>query len=136
MTDRTTASELDLLRAMARGVDAVVAATFTRAADPSGKLGLSPAQQALLEGLAKDDARRPLVTVALGSPYVGELGTKLPTLLLTYEIGDAPEAAAVRAICGQAPIGGRLPVSLPGLFPAGHGLDRAAVTPGAPIAGN
>jgi len=135
VTDRTTASELDLLRAMAKGVDAIVAATFTRASDPNGKLGLSPGQQSLLEALARDDARRPLVTVALGSPYVGELGAKLPAILLTYEIGDAPEAAAVRALCGEAPIGGRLPVSLPGLFPAGHGLDRAAKVPGGPIAG-
>jgi len=134
VTDRTTASELDLLRAMAKGMDAVVAATFTRAADPSGRLGLSPAQQALLEGLAKDDVSRPLVSVALGSPYVGELGTKLPTLLLTYEIGDASEAAAAQAILGEAKVSGRLPVSLPGLYPAGHGLDRAPVKPGAPIA--
>jgi beta-N-acetylhexosaminidase len=134
VSDRTTASELDLLRALAKGSDAVVAASFTRAADPNGKLGLAPGQLSLLEGLAKDDARRPLVTVALGSPYVGELGATLPTLLLTYEIGDAPEAAAVRAICGEAKIGGRLPVSLPGLFPAGHGLDRTPVPPGGPIA--
>jgi len=135
VTDRTTASELDLLRATAKGVDAIVAATFTRASDPNGKLGLSPGQQSLLEALARDDARRPLVTVALGSPYVGELGAKLPAILVTYEIGDAPEAAAVRALLGEAPIGGRLPVSLPGLFPAGHGLDRAAKVPGGPIAG-
>jgi len=135
VTDRTTASELDLLRAMAKGVDAIVAATFTRASDPNGKLGLSPGQQSLLEALARDDARRPLVTVALGSPYVGELGAKLPAILVTYEIGDAPEAAAVRALLGEAPIGGRLPVSLPGLFPAGHGLERAANVPGGPIAG-
>ncbi len=135
VTDRTTASELDLLRALARDADAVVAATFTRAAEYSGRIGLAPAQQALLEGLARDDARRPLVTVALGSPYAGELVAKLPAVLVTYELGDAPEAAAVRAICGEAPIGGRLPVSLPGLFAAGHGLDRAAIAPGAPIAG-
>ncbi len=134
VTDRTTASELDLLRALAREADAVVAATFTRAAEYSGRIGLAPAQQALLEGLARDDARRPLVTVALGSPYVGELGAKLPAVLVTYELGDAPEAAAVRAICGEAEVGGRLPVSLPGLFTAGHGLDRAAIAPGAPIA--
>jgi hypothetical protein len=68
VTDRTTASELDLLRAMAKGVDAIVAATFTRASDPNGKLGLSPGQQSLLEALARDDARRPLVTVASAVP--------------------------------------------------------------------
>ena len=134
VTDRATASELDLLRALARNADAVVAASFTRPAAYSGRLGLSAAQQALLEGLARDAAGRPFVTVALGSPYVGELGAKLPALLLTYELGDAPEAAAVRAICGEAEVGGRLPVSLPGLFAAGHGLDRAAVAPGVPTA--
>jgi beta-N-acetylhexosaminidase len=136
VSDRTTADELDLLRAMARGADAVVAATFVRAASGSGRLGLAPSQIGLLEGLAKDAAARPLVLVALGSPFVGELGAKLPAVLLSYELGDAPEAAAVRALCGEARIEGRLPVSLPGLFAAGHGLDRAAVPPGAPIAGS
>jgi beta-N-acetylhexosaminidase len=120
---------------MARGADAVVAASFVRAASGSGRLGLAPSQIGLLEGLAKDTAARPLVMLALGSPFVGELGAKLPAVLLTYELGDAPEAAAVRALCGEARIEGRLPVSLPGLFAAGHGLDRAAVPPGAPIAG-
>jgi beta-N-acetylhexosaminidase len=134
VSDRTPAAELDLLRSMAKSADAVLAATYARAAEYAGKIGMAPAQQALLEGLARDSSR-PFVVVALGSPYVGELGAKLPALLLTFELGDAPEAAAVRAICGEAPIGGRLPVSLPGLFPAGHGLDRAAVVPGVPTAG-
>jgi beta-N-acetylhexosaminidase len=135
VSDRTTADELELLRAMAKGADAVVAATYVRAVAASGRLGLAPAQQALLEGLAREGVGRPFVVVALGSPFVGELGAKLPALLVTYELGDAPEAAAVRAICGEAPVGGRLPVSLPELFAAGHGLDRAALSPGAPIAG-
>jgi beta-N-acetylhexosaminidase len=85
--------------------------------------------------LARDADTRPLVVVALGSPFLGDLAAKLKTLVVTYELGDAPEAAAVRALCGEAPIGGRLPVTLPGLFAAGHGLDRAAKAPGAPLAG-
>jgi beta-N-acetylhexosaminidase len=135
ITDRTTADELELVRALAKSADAVLAATFVRSAAGSGRTGLAPAQETLLEGLARDVAKRPLVTVAFGSPFVGELGTTLPALVVTYELGDAPEAAAVRAICGEAPIGGRLPVSLPGLFAAGHGLDRAALAPGAPTLG-
>jgi beta-N-acetylhexosaminidase len=133
VTDRTAADELELLRPLAKGAEAVVAAVFTRAADPSGRLGAP--QQSLLEGLARDAGTRPLVVVALGSPFLGDLAAKLKTLLVTYELGDAPEAAAVRALCGEAPIGGRLPVTLPGLFAAGHGLDRAAKAPGAPLAG-
>ena len=67
--------------------------------------------------------------VAFGNPYVASLAARLPAVMLTYDFGDAPEAAAVRALCGEAPIGGRLPISIPGLYPAGHGLVRAAVPP-------
>ena len=37
VTDRTTADELDLVRALAKGADAIVAATFVRAAAASGE---------------------------------------------------------------------------------------------------
>jgi len=133
VTDRTTAAEMDLIRALARRSDAVVAATYVRIAAYSGRLGLGDAQVALLEQIAADNTR-PLVTVAFGSPYVGDLAPKVKAVLLAYEYGDAPESAAVRALCGEVPIGGKLPVTIPGLFPAGLGLERAAGAPGAPIA--
>ena len=44
--------------------------------------------------------------------------------MLTYDFYDLAEASAVRALAGEAPITGRLPISLPGLFAAGHGLVR------------
>jgi len=133
VSDRTTAAEMDLLRALARRSDAVVAATYVRVASYSGRMGLGAAQLALLGQLAAD-AKKPFVAVAFGSPYVGDLAPKVPAVLLTYEYGDEPEAAAARALCGEAPIGGKLPVTIPGLFPAGHGFERAAVAPGASIA--
>ena len=49
---------------------------------------------------------------------------ELPAVLLTYDFYDMAEAAAVRAIAGEAAIGGRLPIALPGYFPIGHGIDR------------
>jgi beta-glucosidase-like glycosyl hydrolase len=133
ISDRTTAAEFDLLRALARRSDAVVAATYVRGAAGSGRIGLGAGPLALLEQVAADPAK-PFVAVAFGSPYVGDLAPKVPAVMLTYEFGDAPEAAALRALCGEATIAGRLPVTIPGLFPAGHGLDRAALAPGAPIA--
>jgi hypothetical protein len=45
----------------------------------------------------------------------------VPSFDSTY---DLPEQGAVRAIAGEAAIGGRLPISLSGLLAAGHGLDR------------
>jgi len=47
-------------------------------------------------------------------------------MMLTYDLYDLAELAAVRALAGEAPVSGRLPITLPGLFPVGHGLDRAA----------
>ncbi|HEX9189153.1 MAG TPA: glycoside hydrolase family 3 N-terminal domain-containing protein, partial [Vicinamibacteria bacterium] len=133
VTDRTTASEMDLLRALTRGHDAVVAAAYVRIASGSGRMGLSPPQLALLERLGAETGR-PLAVAVFGSPYVGDLAPKVPAVLLAYDWGDAAEAAAVRALCGEAPIGGKLPITIPGLFPAGHGLERAARAPGLPVA--
>jgi hypothetical protein len=50
----------------------------------------------------------------------------VPAMLLTYDFYDRAEASAVRALAGEAPIRGRLPIALPGLAPVGAGLDRAA----------
>ena len=116
VSDRTTAAEMDLIRALARRSDAVVAAIYVRIASSSGRMGLAEAQVALLERLAAD-AAKPFAAVVFGSPYVGDIAAKVPAVLLAYEWTDAPEAAAARALCGEAPIGGKLPVTLPGLLP-------------------
>ena len=47
-------------------------------------------------------------------------------MLLTYDYYDLAEASAVRAIAGEAPITGRLPIALGDEFPVGHGLTRDA----------
>jgi beta-glucosidase-like glycosyl hydrolase len=124
ISDRTTPSEFDLVRALARRSDAVVASVFVRIASYSGRMDLSAPAVSLLEALA-DDVRKPFVTVVFGNPYTAMALPKLPAVLLTYEFSDAMETAAVRALAGEIPIGGRLPISLPGMFPFGHGLTRA-----------
>jgi len=125
LSDRTGAGEMDLVRELARSSDLVIAATYVRVVSASGRMDLAPSQQALLDELAGDGERR-LVVVAFGNPYVAAAVPRVPSLLLTYEFGDAPETAAVRALFGERPIAGRLPVSMPGLFALGQGLDRAA----------
>jgi beta-N-acetylhexosaminidase len=45
-------------------------------------------------------------------------------MLLTYDFSDHAEQSAVKALAGEIPIGGKLPISLPGLFSLGHGLTR------------
>jgi beta-N-acetylhexosaminidase len=128
LSDHTSLSELDLVRAMAPRYGAIVASVFVRANSGSGRLDLSAELVRLLKDLAAATARTgtPLVTTFFGNPYTASFVPELPAILLTYDLYDLPERAAVRAIAGDAPIAGRLPISLSGLFPAGHGLERPA----------
>ncbi len=124
VSDRTAPAALDLVRAGADRYDAVVASVFVR----SRRMDLAPGVVRLLRGLAESSARRgqPFVAVLFGNPYVATVLPELPALLLTYDFHDLAEDSAVRAVAGEAAVGGRLPVTLGGGFPAGHGLRRAA----------
>jgi len=126
LSDRTTASELDLVRASALRYDAIVASVFVRAASGSGRMDLPPPLVNLLNDLGRATAGtpRPVVAVFFGNPYVAAFTPDVPAMLLTYDFYDLPEASAVRALAGEAPIAGKLPISLPGLFSAGWGIVR------------
>jgi beta-N-acetylhexosaminidase len=87
-------------------------------------MDLAPPLQRLLQDVAR--TRRPFVTVLFGNPYVATFLPELPAVLLTYDFYDRAEASAVRALAGEAAIGGKLPIALPGMFEMGFGLTRAA----------
>ncbi|MFN8541248.1 MAG: glycoside hydrolase family 3 N-terminal domain-containing protein, partial [Thermomicrobiales bacterium] len=68
---------------------------------------------------------KPVVTAALNEPYDLLAYPAAATALATY--GDDPVmiAALGAALAGEAMPGGRLPVSLPGLYPVGHRADES-----------
>lgn len=131
ISDRTTPSELDMVLTMAAKYDAVVAGVFVRASSGSGRLDLAPQVAQWLQDLARGTERRaqPFVAAFFGNPYTVMGVPDVPAMLLTYDFSDAAERSAVRALAGEIPIGGRLPIALPGLFPLGHGLTRVATAP-------
>jgi beta-N-acetylhexosaminidase len=126
VSDATPRSELDLVRAVAPRYGAVVASVFVRATSGSGRLDLGPELLRLLKDLARitDRANTPLVTCFFGNPYTASFVPELPAMLLTFDFYDQPERAAVRALAGEAAIGGRLPITLSPQLRAGHGLER------------
>jgi len=131
LSDRTTLSDLDLVRAVAPRYGAIVASVFVRASSGSGRMDLAPELTRLLKDLARitDRSATPFVTCFFGNPYTAAFVPDVPAMLLTYDFYDQPERAAVRALAGEASIGGRLPITLSPQFPAGHGLDRPMITP-------
>ena len=126
ISDRATPSELDLVRSMAGNYDAIVAGVFVRASSGSGRLDLAPQVVRLLQDLSRGSERRsqPFITMFFGNPYTPMFVPELPAMLLTYDFSDYAEESAVKALAGEIAIGGKLPITLPGMFPLGHGLMR------------
>ncbi len=126
VSDHTPMSELDLVRAIAPRYGAVVASVFVRTTSGSGRLDLNAELVRLLKDLARVTERSnvALVTTFFGNPYTASFVPELPAMLLTYDFYDQAERAAVRAIAGEAPIRGRLPITLSPQLRAGSGLDR------------
>jgi beta-glucosidase-like glycosyl hydrolase len=132
LSDRSTVSEIELVRAMAARFDVIIASVFVRTASFSGRMDLAPGLQQLLHTVASQTARtkKPFVTVFFGNPYVVTFMRELPAMLVTYDFYDRAEASAVRALAGDAPIGGKLPIALPGMFDVGFGLSRPGPSTG------
>jgi len=126
ISDRATREEIELVRAMAARYDAIVAAVYVRASSASGRSDLPAPLADLLKQLAASTkaSNAPFIAAFFGSPYAAALVPEVPAILLTYDLYDRAERSAVRAIAGDAKIGGRLPVALPGLAELGAGLDR------------
>ena len=128
VSDHTSASDLDFVRASVPRYGAVVASVFVRATSGSGRMDLAPELVKLLKDVARvtDRASLPFVTCFFGNPYAASFVPELPAILLTYDFYDPPERAVVRALSGEAAIGGTLPVALSAQWPVGFGLARAA----------
>lgn len=81
-----------------------------------------PGQAALVNALLADE--RPLIAVALRMPYDLAAYPSAPTYLCAYSILPPAMDALAEALWGRAALGGRLPVSIPGMYALGHALER------------
>ncbi len=119
--DETTPSEYELVRKLAGMADALVINGFVRVASYKGSIDLDRDQMALLRDLIA--LKKPLVFTSFGSPYVLTHLEELPAYAVTYDISGTAEMAAIRALAGEIPYSGRLPINL-AKYPIGHGLTR------------
>lgn len=100
----------------AQSVVAVVYSTPT-----GGKPLNNPA--ALLSDILQHAGAKTIV-VAMGSPNIGEDLPALQNYLCTFSSATVSEDSAVRALFGEIPIRGRLPVTIPGIAERGTGIDK------------
>ena len=73
-----------------------------------------------------DRAADRTVVLAMGNPYVVQDFPSSENYVCAFSNASVSETAAVKAIFGEIPIGGHLPVTIPGVASRGEGLERAA----------
>ena len=119
---RSNETEIAAVLQSASRADLVLLCLFARFQSGRGSIALPPAAKAAIEKLLASGAR--IVAVSFGSPYVLRELPQLPTYLCAWGSQTDMQVAAARALFGEAPITGRLPVTIPGLAPRGAGLQK------------
>ena len=109
----------------AKGADAVLVAFFVRPRSGRGTIEIPPEGKAAIAPLLASG--KAVVGVSFGSPYLLRDVPALGTYLCAYGPQALVQSAAARALYGEAPVEGRLPVTIPGIAPRGTGLRREAV---------
>jgi beta-glucosidase-like glycosyl hydrolase/CubicO group peptidase (beta-lactamase class C family) len=105
--------------------DVAILALFVRVSDRKGNIDVPREQAALADQLYKTG--KPVVTLAFGSPYLIERFPQAETWLAAFGISDVAQISAARALFGEIPVRGHLPVTVPGVpLPAGFGLEVPA----------
>ncbi len=104
--------------------DVAIAAIFVRVADRKGSVGLPDDEAAVVDRLLA--AGKPVIVACFGSPYLIERFPAAKTWIAAFSTVDVAQWAVGRALFGQAGIGGRLPVNIPGVAAIGAGLDLPA----------
>jgi beta-N-acetylhexosaminidase len=103
----------------------VVAAVYV--VPVAGKVGntvaMADATGELLQRVM-DRAAEKMVVVAMGNPYLAADFPKIENYMCTFSNAAVSEVAAIKALFGEIPIHGHLPVSIPNIAQRGAGIER------------
>ncbi|HET8967790.1 MAG TPA: serine hydrolase, partial [Candidatus Acidoferrum sp.] len=93
--------------------------------DRKGNVDVPEDQAALADQLYKSG--KPVITLALGSPYLIERFPQAETWLSAFGISDVAQISLARALFGEIPVRGHSPVTIPGIpLKAGFGMETPA----------
>lgn len=122
LDDRSSEAEIRSALERASRADLVIASLYGRVRTGQARsVGLpEPGAKALT---ALTAMKTPVVGISFGNPYLLQSFPDLKTYVVAY--GDMPslQQATARAVVGEIDITGKLPISLPGLYPRGTGIQ-------------
>jgi beta-N-acetylhexosaminidase len=86
-------------------------------------VGLADASGSLLQTIL-DRAAEKTTVLAMGNPYLAQDFPSVQNYICTFSNASVSEISAAKALFGEIPIRGRLPVSIPNIAQRGSGMDR------------
>ena len=120
--ENTTPEQIAKAREMVNKADIVIAGLYGRVrSGQRNSAGLPESGARIFRDLIAKNKK--IVGVSFGNPYILDAFPKMKTYMVAY--GDMPQLqrSAVKAMFGMQDITGRLPISLPGLYPRGTGIQ-------------
>jgi beta-N-acetylhexosaminidase len=105
----------------------VVAAVYVipTAGKVGNSVGMADATGTLLQQVL-DHAAEKTAIVAMGNPYLASDFLKIENYMCTFSNATVSEVGAIKALFGEIPIRGHLPVTIPNVAQRGAGLERPA----------
>ena len=122
LDERSTDKEIQKAIEKAQAADVVVASLYGRVRSGQ-KLSVGIPDTGARALSAAIAAKKPIVGISFGNPYLLQSFPGLRTYIVAY--GDMPslQQAVARALLGEIDVVGKLPISLPGLYPRGTGIQ-------------
>ena len=121
---RSRLEEMNPILDAAKEADVIVLAMAIRAVSGTGRLQLPDAARHLVANLPPNVK---VVGIAFGSPYLLRDLPSLRTYLCAYGVQPVMQRAAAAALFGERAIGGKLPVTIPGLHARGEGIVKTFI---------
>lgn len=138
VSPETAKTAADAVMAAVRGAERVVVPVYSFPVagrvihgpnGPTNSVALPEASAKLLHQILSVAAQKTVV-IAMGNPYVASDFPEVQTYLCTFSSAPVSELSAVKALFGEIPIGGHLPVSIPDIAQRGNGIVRAQILNG------
>ena len=117
---RSSENEVAPLLDAAKNADVILLGLAIRTRSGAGQIAVPPIARRAIDALASLPAKK--IGIAFGSPYLLREVPSLPTYICAYGPQPVLQIAAARALFGETPMTGKLPVTIPGFYDRGHGI--------------
>ncbi|HEX5834849.1 MAG TPA: glycoside hydrolase family 3 N-terminal domain-containing protein [Pyrinomonadaceae bacterium] len=125
LDERSSEHEVQKAIERALAADLVVASLYGRVR--SGQVSSVGIPESGAKALANVlAAKKPTIGISFGNPYLLQNFPALRTYVVAYGDMQSLQHAVARAMMGQIDVTGKLPISLPGLYPRGTGIQLKA----------